>query len=185
MSQFFYNAVAPTGFYCTDLHGAAIPSTATPISADKYVELRDGLAAGRIVSVSTSGELILQTPRPSPDDLVAKIKAERDRRMQQGGYLVNQHWFHSDPNSRSQQLGLALMGTSLPPGIKWKTMAGDYVEITPDLAAAIVSAAVASDVAIFSHATHLIGVVSEATDITTVDITTGWPQCYRDNIGTT
>ena len=75
------------------------------------------------------------------------IKTERDRRREDGGYKVGQYWFHSDDTSRIQQLGLVLSGQNLPGTIMWKTMSGEFVEMTPTLAAQIFQAAGLSDIA--------------------------------------
>jgi hypothetical protein len=74
-------------------------------------------------------------PGPDLDALRAAhweaIKAERDRRTLSGGYPVDvggePKWFHSDLLSRSQQIGLVLLGASIPPGLAWKTMDGSFV----------------------------------------------------------
>lgn len=78
------------------------------------------------------------------------IKAERDRRMQRGGYRVGTNWFHSDTLSRTQQIGLIMFGQSMPDTLRWKTMSGLFVQMTPTLAQQIFAAAAASDVAIFN-----------------------------------
>ncbi len=84
------------------------------------------------------------------------IKAERDRRTQAGGYTVTvsgtPKWFHSDTFSRTQQIGLVMMGASIPPGLLWKTMDGTFVEMTQALAASVFAAAAAQDQATFTAA---------------------------------
>ncbi len=84
------------------------------------------------------------------------IKVERDRRTQVGGYTVTvsgtPKWFHSDTFSRTQQIGLVMMGASIPPGLLWKTMDGTFVEMTQALAASVFAAAAAQDQATFAAA---------------------------------
>ena len=49
-----------------------------------------------------------------------RIMMERDRRASLG-VKVGSHWFHSDQKSRTQQLGLVLLGANVPAGLQWKT----------------------------------------------------------------
>ena len=83
------------------------------------------------------------------------IKNERDRRTQQGGYQVAGKWFHSDTFSRTQQMGLVMMGAGIPGGLQWKTMDGSFVTMTQTLAGQVFAAAAASDAAMFSHAEQI------------------------------
>jgi hypothetical protein len=70
------------------------------------------------------------------------IKIERERKKF-SGIKVGDHWFHTDSDSRIQQLGLvnAAAVNAIPPGFMWKTLtpAGGlfepvFVEMTNDLA---------------------------------------------------
>ena len=83
------------------------------------------------------------------------IKAERDKRIQAGGYQAAGKWFHSDTFSRTQQMGLVMMGAGIPGGLQWKTMDGSFVAMTPTLAGQVFAAAAASDAALFSHAEQI------------------------------
>jgi hypothetical protein len=80
------------------------------------------------------------------------IKYERDRRKSEGGYQAAGKWFHSDDTSRIQQLGLVILGANIPAGLKWKTLDGSFVVMTPTLAQQIFAAAAASDMALFAVA---------------------------------
>lgn len=108
------------------------------------------------------------------------IKQERERRTHNGGYRVNQDWFHSDTFSRSQQLGLVLMQDNIPQGLMWKTMQGTFVEMTPTLAQQIFHAAALSDSTIFSYAESLNQQVQNSENPESIDIYSGWPECYLD-----
>ncbi len=85
-------------------------------------------------------------------DTIQAIKNERDRRIQTSGYKVGPDWFHSDLTSRTQQIGLVIMGSSIPAGLKWKTMGGTLVTMTPTLAQQVFGAAAAQDAAHFAVA---------------------------------
>lgn len=109
-----------------------------------------------------------------------RIKAERDRRSQLGGFPAGGHWFHSDTFSRTQQLGLLMAGENIPPGLMWKTMSGAFVLMTPSLALQIFAAATAQDSATFAHAEALRVEVNSAADPNSVDITAGWPLIFGE-----
>lgn len=83
------------------------------------------------------------------------IKAERDKRIQTGGYQASGKWFHSDTFSRTQQMGLVMMGASIPGGLQWKTMDGSFVTMTQTLAGQVFAAAAASDAALFARAEQI------------------------------
>lgn len=108
------------------------------------------------------------------------IKAERDRRTHQGGYRVETKWYHSDTFSRSQQLGLVMMGQNIPSGLMWKTMDGSFVEMTPQLAQDIFVAATISDTTIFDYAESLKQLVLASDQPESIDIYSGWPESYTD-----
>jgi hypothetical protein len=110
----------------------------------------------------------------------AAIVAERDRRWNTGGYLAAGKWFHSDPFSRTQQLGLLAMGASMPAGVQWKTMDGSFVTMTPTLAQQILAAGGASDVAMMTACVALQAALVASTTPATFDITQGWPKIYGE-----
>lgn len=112
-----------------------------------------------------------------------RIKAERDRRAALG-VKVGAHWFHSDQKSRTQQLGLVLLGAGIPAGLKWKTLTFTpppvFVEMTPALAAAIVQATAASDTAIFAAAeVHRLAMEASAMP-QDYDFSAGWPASIEE-----
>ncbi|SED37701.1 DUF4376 domain-containing protein [Pseudomonas anguilliseptica] len=107
------------------------------------------------------------------------IKAERDRRTQQGGYQASGHWFHSDTFSRSQQLGLVMMGQAIP-AIQWKTMSGAFVTMTASLAQAIFAAGAASDQAIFAAAEQHYAAMQASANPLAYDYSAGWPAVYGE-----
>jgi hypothetical protein len=106
------------------------------------------------------------------------IKSERDRRTDQGGYKVGTKWFHSDQKSRSQQLGLVLLGANIPAGLQWKTMDGTFVTMTATLAQQILGAGAASDQAIFTAAETHKTAMESSVDPATFDFSEGWPATF-------
>jgi len=112
-----------------------------------------------------------------------QIKAERDRRASLG-VKVGAHWYHSDQKSRTQQLGLVLLGASIPTGLQWKTLTFTpppvFVTMTPALAQAIVGATAASDTAIFSAAeVHRLAMEASAAP-QDYDFSVGWPTSIEE-----
>ena len=107
---------------------------------------------------------------------IAVIKSKRDR-VKTDGVTVGEHRFHSDPDSRTQQLGLVIMGANVPP-VQWKTMGGAFVTMTQTLAGQIFQGTAARDMAVFGHAETLIATVNAAATVEAVeavDIEAGWP----------
>jgi hypothetical protein len=107
------------------------------------------------------------------------IKAERDRRKA-AGVKVGEKWFHSDDSSRIQQIGLVMMGASIPPGLQWKTMDGSFVAMTQALAGQIFQSVAAQDQAIFAQAEQHKAAMEAVENPATYDITTGWPAVYSE-----
>ena len=111
-----------------------------------------------------------------------RIKAERDRRKVLG-VKVGAHWYHSDADSRIQQLSLFVMGAAVP-AIQWKTLTASgapvFVTMTQALAAGIFQATAASDAAVFGAAeAHRVGMEASSTP-ETYDFSGGWPVAFGD-----
>lgn len=110
------------------------------------------------------------------------IKELRDSKIQSGGYEVGGKWFHSDTFSRTQQIGLVMIGANIPAGLQWKTMDGSFVAMTQTLAEQIFGKATLQDTLTFANAeAHRMAVnaLNDATAIANYDITTGWPATYQ------
>ena len=103
------------------------------------------------------------------------IKAHRDA-VKSSGVKVGQHWYHSDANSRIQQMGLVMMGANLPAGLQWKTMSGDFVTMTPSLAGQIFQATAARDAVVFGVAEAHRAALATAQDPAAYDWSGGWPE---------
>lgn len=112
------------------------------------------------------------------------IKVERDRRKVLG-VKVGEHWFHSDADSRIQQISLFVMGASVPP-VQWKTLTTTpppvFVTMTQSIAAGIFQATAASDAAVFAAAeVHRVAMEDSDTP-ETYDISSGWPTSIEDEL---
>lgn len=112
-----------------------------------------------------------------------RIKAIRDLRKLEGGYKVVvlgvDKWFHSDTFSRTQQIGLVILGAAVPP-VPWKTMDGTFVTMSQSLAGQIFAAAAASDAALFAYAEELHTAVNAAEEPLSIDIHAGWPAIFGE-----
>lgn len=122
-------------------------------------------------------ELDARRKQLDQDRMWRLIQAERDRRRS-AGVRVGTNWFHSDDTSRIQQIGLLLMGPNLPPGIMWKALGNNFVEMTATLAQQIFQATGAQDMQIFAVAEqHRFQMLASANP-TTYDFSTGWPPTF-------
>jgi len=148
-------------------------------TTDDFVLADDGagpyIAAWYSAQSQPTPEQIEGARHPAALALITqRIKAERDRRKL-AGTPVGAHVFHSDPDSRIQQIGLVMMGAALPAGIMWKTVGGAFVEMTPALAGQIFQATAARDVALFAAAEAHIAAAAASDDPRVYDFTAGWP----------
>lgn len=92
--------------------------------------------------------------------------------------IINNHHFHSDTNSRIQQLSLTKMGAEkkIPPGLMWKTKNNGLIELTNEIAAQFESVTMDHDMRLFANAQHHIAAVEALDDIQAVldyDYSTG------------
>lgn len=97
-----------------------------------------------------------------------KIQAVRDAKKA-AGVAVGENRFHSDEASRIQQLGLVMMGASIPVNLQWKTLGGAFVTMTQTLAMQIFAATAASDTAIFAAAEAHKAAMKSITDWTLIE----------------
>lgn len=155
-----------------------ITEVADPVYKDpKYYANSDG-ADGEVISVPHPLNQVLAR-------IFQEINAFRDELTHTGGYKVvvdgEDKWFHSDVFSRSQQIGLVLLGQNIPAGTKWKTMDGSFVTMTPALAQQIFQAAALSDMAIFAAAeAHKVTLqaAADVDEIAAYDWNSGWPERF-------
>lgn len=110
-------------------------------------------------------------------DAWERIKARREA-VKAGGVQVAGHWFHSDSDSRIQQLGLVMMGQAMPAGLQWKTMGGGFVLMTPALALQIFQATAARDAAVFGAAEAHRAAMMAAPEPASYSFSAGWPASF-------
>ena len=105
------------------------------------------------------------------------IRAERDRRKF-NGVFVSGKWIHTDTYSRTQWMGMVMMGAGIP-AIEWTTMDNTSITTSQALAGAVFQATATLDSTLFAFAKSLIDTVNASSDPTSVDITTGWPATFE------
>ena len=142
-------------FYPHDVEYIELPADLVAVSQEEFSAAMSR-APGDTLDLKNGRVVVVSRPAPNAAEIRRaqweRIKAERDRRIQFGGYRVGSKWFHSDNISRTQQLGLVLLGGNVPSNLMWKTMGGSFVSMTQELAQQILSAAAANDQVIFSVA---------------------------------
>ena len=149
-----------------------------PHYANQFIEVPDNVQPGWVLSGGN-----WQAPAVDVAALRAQhweaIKTERDRRTQSGGYQAAGKWFHSDTFSRTQQMGLVMLGANIPADLQWKTMDGSFVTMTQTLAGQVFAAAASSDAALFARAEQ-IKAVMEADPVNFSLASQTWPVIFGE-----
>jgi hypothetical protein len=157
--------------------GAALETTG--IHLDFGRELSDEAAQAAFSDYPPAGWVDRDNLRA---EKIEAIKAYRDKLSEQGGYSVDvggvAKWFHSDTKSKTQQLGLVMMGEKIPP-VPWKTMDGTHVTMSAGIALAVFHAAAAQDMAIFAAAEAHIAAINASETPESYDFDSGWPSTYE------
>lgn len=151
--------------------------------SDEYIALRAVHVDRRPVFLDEADPLVVAylAAKPTAKTLAwNRIKAERDRRIQFGGYKVGTKWYHSDTFSRTQQMGLVMLGANIPANTPWKTMDGSFVVMTQTLAGQIFGTAAASDIAIFTATETHNAAMNASPTPESYDCTGGWPVAYGE-----
>ena len=168
------------GFYTREIHSDNIPADAVEISAATHAALLADQSAGKVIQSDKSGNPVAVDPPPlTTAQMWDGIKTERDRRKA-GGVKIGAKWFHSDDGSRIQQMGLVMMGASLPAGLQWKTMDGSFIPMTPALAQQVFTGQAASDQAIFAVAEQHRVAMEASPDPAAYDFSTNWPKIFGE-----
>ena len=125
-------------------------------------------------------------PAPTTEELNAikaqkweEIKAYRDNLVENGGFKVGAHWYHSNLLSRTQYISLVMMGANIPADTVWKTLDNGYIAMTQTLAGQIFAAGAAQDGALFAKAAEHKTALDASSDPANYDYTTGWAETYQ------
>lgn len=108
-----------------------------------------------------------------------EIKAKREAVKYAGVPIVSVgKVIDTDEGARTQQLGLVMMGASLPSGLLWKFADNTLVPMTPALAQEIMQTTAERDIAVFAVGEAYRSQINVMTDwqaILDFDILSNWP----------
>ena len=107
------------------------------------------------------------------------IKQYRDNLVENGGFKVGAHWYHSNLLSRTQYISLVMMGGNIPANTIWKTLDNGYVTMTQTLAGQIFAAGAAQDAALFAKAAEHKESLDLSSDPDSYNWKAGWPETYQ------
>lgn len=107
------------------------------------------------------------------------IKRYRDNLVDNGGFKVGAHWYHSNLLSRTQYISLVMMGSNIPANTIWKTLDNGYVSMTQTLAGQIFAAGAAQDAALFAKAAEHKESLDLSSDPDSYNWKAGWPETYQ------
>lgn len=113
--------------------------------------------------------------------LNTRIKGERDRKYLDG-VMVQSKWFHSDLESKQQQIALYTLGADLPVNVEWKTMDGSKILLTVELVAELFLAQISNNMAIFDKAELFTLDVASLTEETIGGFTFVFDDTYTDSL---
>jgi hypothetical protein len=113
------------------------------------------------------------------------IQEERDRRKD-GGFPVDNFWFHSDESSRSRYL--TYLGKALEENIPtdmviragWKTMSGELIDMTVGLIKQIRDSGINIENGLFDSAVNHRAAMAASEDPLSYDFSQGWPLTYLE-----
>ena len=164
-----------------------IVSPIEDVNDPDYIEYLNWVKAGNdpIISADITSER-LKTELAQWEN----IKQLREAKKFAGVLVNNTYWFHSDQDSRIQQLGLIVLGQNLPSGVMWKILSDkpdlanpSFVELTPELVQAVVISTLQSDMAFHAAAENIRAQMVASEDPAAFDITQGWPVSFLDLLG--
>ncbi|HHA1306327.1 TPA: DUF4376 domain-containing protein [Enterobacter kobei] len=151
-----------------------------PVTLSELGPLPDGLTA-----VAPDSQFDIWTANGWQKDvsaikanLISAIKKHRDQ-LTAEYIIVDGYYFHSDANSRIQQMTLTKMGkeNKIPPGLMWQTKNSGLIELTNELASKFEDVTIEHDIRLFSKALEHINAVNSiesAEEALAYDITQGW-----------
>ena len=118
-----------------------------------------------------------------------EIEAERINKWQQiegmreakynNGVKVGEYWFQTSAWSKINYMGAAMLGAAFP-GTDWKTMSGEVVTLTGQLAGQIMAAIAGQTDVIFKAAQAHKEAMMVSEDPSVYDFSTGWPETFGE-----
>ena len=191
MTVYYYQ----NGFLHTD---DTPPEGAVALTAAEHEALVVGQCTGQIVMPGKDGKPVLAEPAPCPsstwdgeqwhidpecaarlkaeqqDEMWERIKAKRADNLRHGVYVKSAgKWFHTDDNSRTQYIALAVM-PRLPEKLVWKTMDNSFVNMTKALLGELMEQMLIDEQADFANAERHKAAMLQAENPLKYDYSDGW-----------
>ncbi|WP_424034650.1 DUF4376 domain-containing protein [Neisseria bacilliformis] len=108
-----------------------------------------------------------------------RIKAKRADNLRHGVYVKSAgKWFHTDDNSRTQYIALAVM-PRLPEKLPWKTMDNSFVNMTKALLGELMEQMLVDEQADFANAERHKAAMLKAENPLEYDYSGGWTANYE------
>ena len=128
---------------------------------------------GIFVHISTPEEI--ETERKNK---WRQIEAMREAKYS-NGVKVGEYWFQTSAWSKINYMGAAMLGDAFP-GTDWKTMSGELVWLTGQLAGQIMAAMAGQTDAIFKAAQAHKESMMASEDPSVYDFSEGWPETFGE-----
>lgn len=107
-----------------------------------------------------------------------QIEAMREAKYS-NGVKVGGYWFQTSAWSKINYMGAAMLGDAFP-GTDWKTMTGEIVPLTGQLAGQIMAAIAGQTDAIFKAAQSHKEAMMSSEDPSIYDFSEGWPETFGE-----
>ena len=138
------------------------------------------------IGVNADGTAYIETDdRPIEEIMADKWKEIEEIREYKynNGVKVGEYWFQTSTWSKINYMGAAMLGAAFP-GTDWKTMTGEEVWLTGQLAGQIMAAIAVQTDAIFKAAQAHKTAMMESEDPSIYDFSGAWPETFGEYIET-
>lgn len=184
-------------FYDDTIH-ATLPNDALEISPEQHAALLAGQSNGQVIMPGKDGKPVLAEQPPCPSgtwdgeqwhidpecaarlkaaqqkEVWERIKAKRYDNLRHGVYVKSAgKWFHTDDNTRTQYIALAVM-PRLPEKLAWKTMDNSFVNMTKALLGELMEQMLIDEQADFANAERHKAAMLQAEHPLEYDYSDGW-----------
>ena len=192
-----YYSQSSGGFYDSTIH-TRLPEDAVAISPEQHAALLAGQSQGQVIMPGRDGKPVLADPAPCPSstwdgeqwhidpecaaqlkaaqqaEMWERIKDKRADNLRHGVYVKSAgKWFHTDDNSRTQYIALAVM-PRLPEKLPWKTMDNSFVNMTKSLLGELMEQMLVDEQADFANAERHKAAMEKVEHPLEYDYSGGW-----------
>ena len=192
-----YYSKSNQAFYDDQIH-SRLPEDAVEISPEQHAALLAGQSNGQVIIPNKAGQPVLAEQPPCPSstwdgeqwhidpecaarlkaeqqaEVWERIKAKRTDNLRHGVYVKSaDKWFHTDDNSRTQYIALAVM-PRLPEKLAWKTMDNSFVNMTKAMLGELMEQMLVDEQADFANAEKHRAAMLKAEKPLEYDYSGGW-----------